>query len=458
MGVIADNDYLDNPLNYLLSVGVTLDLLEKYQRNTNIKTEEIAFVVHSGITQGKTIQEIFADDAEKYPDIYEELMELKPRRSYHIKLASEFGDDKTRFLWFPYVPIGDYTVLMAPGGTGKTYFICGLVAAISKGEQLPYDMKPQNGPQNALIISAEDKGELLKRRLLASGADLNRVGILDCMESEGLNFTSGYNDFKAVIMSFHPALVVIDPWHGFLGADIDINRVNAVRPCFQKLANLAKECECGMILISHVNKRAQGENINNAATGSTDFVNAARSALYCIFDEEDNNSRIIIHSKTNYAAYGPSVKFKINENGGVEWNGFSDIDRNTMEQAARLKKTAAEVAKMNSEKVFVNEALIRALLDAVQKDTKFLYDDFKDQYGDNIFGQSQPKKALDDIKEAMYKKGFVIDSGKQVRKNGKVGRGFSIQKISEAAEEAETSAERNYSFDTTVSSSEELPF
>ena len=34
--------------------------------------------------------------------------------------ADEFGEDKTEFVWFPYIPVGDYTVLMADGGTGKT--------------------------------------------------------------------------------------------------------------------------------------------------------------------------------------------------------------------------------------------------------------------------------------------------------------------------------------------------
>lgn len=101
-----------------------------------------------------------------------------------------------------------------------------------------------------------------------------------------MDFTDGYEDFVQTIKRYNPRLVIIDPWHAFLGAGVDINRVNAVRPVFQRLANMAKVCNCGMILVSHVNKRAQGENANNAATGSTDFINAARSALRVIFNDE----------------------------------------------------------------------------------------------------------------------------------------------------------------------------
>ena len=47
---------------------------------------------------------------------------------YEAKSAAEFGDDNTEFVWTPYIPIGDYTVLMADGGTGKTIFCCGIAA------------------------------------------------------------------------------------------------------------------------------------------------------------------------------------------------------------------------------------------------------------------------------------------------------------------------------------------
>ena len=348
-------------------------------------------------------------------------------RKYSAKRAADFGEDNTSFVWYPYIPIGDYTVLMAPGGTGKTYFICGIAAAISRGQALPGD-ETAHAPGPVLIISAEDRGELLKRRLAASGADLNNVLILDCTASEGLNFTDGYMTFKAVIKSYSPRLVVIDPWHGFLGASVDINRVNAVRPVFQRLANIAKDCGCGMILISHVNKRAQGENVNNAATGSTDFVNASRSALYIIFDEESEDRRVVVHTKSNYARYGESVCFRI-ENGGIRWDGFSDIDRKTMEQAARQRKTPGEV--MHGKGSAINACLVTALLDEANpfEIVRFTYDRFKEKHGGDIFGLAQPKKALDAVAGELRARGYELITGIQVKKDGLKGNGFAIQNL-----------------------------
>lgn len=366
------------------------------------------------------------DDFEQYIDEINGSL----KEHYTAKKAAEFGEDVTSFVWYPYIPVGDYTVLMAAGGTGKTYFICGIAAAISTGKALPGD--DPKGRGTVLIISAEDRGELLKRRLSASGANLENVYILDCTASEGLNFTEGYDVFKQTIKEYSPRLVIIDPWHGFIGSTVDINRVNAVRPVFQRLANIAKECSCGMILISHVNKRAQGENVNFAATGSTDFVNAARSALYIIFDEVDDDRRIVVHTKSNYARYGESVCFRIDD-GGIVWDGFSDIDRQTMEQAARQRKTPGEVIQDKEAKDGMNDALVKALMDAGNpfETVRFTYDGFKARYGKNIFGSMQPKKALDAVSDAMYSRGYEIRAGIQVRAGEGIGKGFSISGVIE---------------------------
>ena len=316
------------------------------------------------------------------------------------------------------------------GGTGKTYFTCGIAAFVSTGKSLPGDYKPPGGGENVLIISAEDRGEMLKKRLSASGADLNRVFIIDCLDSVGMNFSQGIETFKMTIQQYNPRLVIVDPWHAFLGEDVDINRVNAVRPVFQQIANVAKDCNCGMILISHVNKRAQGENANNAATGSSDFVNAARSAIYIIFDESCEDGRIAVHTKTNYAKYGRSVCFQITENGGLLWTGFSEIDRGTMEEAARHRKTPGEVIKDRDQISETRETLVRALIDAANpfEITRFTYDQFREAYGDSIFGTMQAKRILDSCAGILSSKGYILQTGIKVRDGNSKSGGFAIRR------------------------------
>ena len=351
------------------------------------------------------------------------------------KAASSFGEDNTSFLWFPYLPIGDYTVMMADGGTGKTVLCCGIAAAVSRGKHLPGEEFDGEG-QNVLMISAEDSGEILKKRLSLSGADLNRVFILDRSDSLGMSFSDGYEEFADTVKAYKPALVIIDPWHNYLGDRVDMNRANAIRPVFQKLSNLAKVCDCAMILVSHVNKRAQGENANYAATGSNDLTNAARSAVRVIFDEMDEDCRIMVHTKTNYAAYGQSVKYRIVD-GGVKWEGFSDVTRQTLEAAARRKSTPWEVMQKTEERENTNNALVEALEGAANQfqPTRISYAEFKREHGEFIFGGLQPKRALDAVRDRLTEDGFFLKTGIQVKKNGDKGNGFMVQRIDAALPE-----------------------
>ena len=274
------------------------------------------------------------------------------------KAAADYGVDNTCFLWRPYFPLGDYTVMMAEGGTGKTMLCCKIAAAVSTGTTLPGATEQPS--RNVLLVSAEDSGEVLRKRLSASGADLQRVYILDRETSAGLNLAEGYDEVLATVQSYNPVLVIVDPWHAYLGPLVNINKANALRPILQQVANLAKKCNCAIILVSHINKTSQGENANNAATGSVDFINAARSAVRIVFDDEDRSERIMVHTKSNYAEYGPSIKYYITEDGGVEWDGFSDVTRQTLETASRRRSTPAEILQRERQQ-YHDDPIVRTL-------------------------------------------------------------------------------------------------
>mgnify|MGYP000143211821 CR=1 FL=1 len=121
------------------------------------------------------------------------------------KAASEFGEDNTKFLWYPYIPIGDYTVMMADGGTGKTILCCGIIASISSGRPLPGEVFSEEG-RNALIISGEDSGEILiVRELIPSfSAASSRVLVAN---KAAITFSCRCRRISAFIISVTPFLV-----------------------------------------------------------------------------------------------------------------------------------------------------------------------------------------------------------------------------------------------------------
>ncbi|MDE5769362.1 MAG: AAA family ATPase [Oscillospiraceae bacterium] len=396
--------------------------------------------------------------AEYYTDIsdFEELAkntsEPFPITALTAKKGYEFEKKEIRYVWYPYIPAGDYTVLMAAGGTGKTYFACGIAATISQGKSLPVpdgcerkQIIPEN--KNVLIISAEDRGSDIWERLEKSGADVNYIDIIDKTDSNGFLFPKDSSDtsriaiFEKTIEKFKPNLIIIDPWHAFCPPEVDVNRINHVRPIFQNISAICEKYDCGLILISHVNKKPQ-ENANNAALGSVDLVNASRSALTVISDGRDAASRLVIHTKINHAAHGQTIKFTIDDD-GFSWNGFEpNLTKDTLEEAAKLHRKPTDLIRDKPDDTALKEELLEIITELAEhgKETKIAYQQLSDMCEDetfNDFNASRRKEMIEQIarSEAFRSRGMTLkeyvrnvsytdDTGAKKR-----GRGFIISRM-----------------------------
>lgn len=355
----------------------------------------------------------------------------KGLKGHRLRPASDYKANKAVFLWEPYLPLNEYTVMMAAGGTGKTYLVCGIAAAISTGT-LPMQ-RERTEPKNVLIISGEDRGGELRARIASCGGDLDKIYIMDCLESMGMNLSSNLDEFGAFIQRSQAKLVVIDPWQAFLGADVDINRVNSVRPILQAISNLARSNKCAILMISHVGKRSQTENINHSAIGSTDLINAARSVLMVAFADRPEE-RLMVHTKSNHASPGKSILFAITEREGIDWRGYSEVDRRTLEENSKYGKSAAELLHDKKEELEELQPLADALrtIAVPGERKKISYQWMRENYGEEIFANRIPKKALDHVKELLPGLPLEINASKsfrRIREDGSRGpaeRGFEL--------------------------------
>lgn len=344
-------------------------------------------------------------------EVYETGSELNGGRARRI---DDFQMRSAEFLWKPYLPIGEYTVLMAAGGTGKTYFCCGLAAELSQG-RVPLGNR-ETEKKNVLFISGEDTGGELRSRLTACGADLSHIFVIDALASAHMSLSESPVVFETAILENRADLVVIDPWQAFLGARVDMNRVNEVRPVLQELACIAKRTKCAVLLVSHVSKRQQFDNINNAAIGSADLVNAARSAFYLLRDP-DNGERIAVHSKSNYAPEGPSIRFSIGRENGVNWLGCSPIDRTLVERASGGAKSVFQLIRdqdSEMEELRPVGELIATLAKPFGR-VAYSYDRLKKYYGAELFGDRKPKAAIERASQLFPMRDYEIVCGKVIR-------------------------------------------
>ena len=229
------------------------------------------------------------------------------------------------WLWKPYLPFGKLSVLQGNPGEGKTYFAMHLAAACTNGKLLPNMERME--PFNVIYQTAEDGlGDTVKPRLIEAGADLDRVLVIDDSE---VQLTLSDERIEKAIIETNARLVIIDPIQAYLGADVDMNRANEVRPIFMRLGQVAQRTGCAILLIGHLNKAAGMQSLQRGL-GSIDIAAAVRSVMFIGKLKHDPTMRILTHEKSSLAPPGASLAFSLGDEGGFRWVGEYDITADEM--------------------------------------------------------------------------------------------------------------------------------
>lgn len=229
------------------------------------------------------------------------------------------------WLWKPYLPFGKLSVLQGNPGEGKTYFAMHLAAACTNGKLLPNMERLE--PFNVIYQTAEDGlGDTVKPRLIEAGADLDRVLVIDDSE---VQLTLSDERIEKAIVENNARLVIIDPIQAYLGADVDMNRANEVRPIFMRLGQVAQRTGCAILLIGHLNKAAGMQSLQRGL-GSIDIAAAVRSVMFIGKLKHDPTMRILTHEKSSLAPPGVSLAFSLGDEGGFLWVGEYDITADEM--------------------------------------------------------------------------------------------------------------------------------
>ena len=229
------------------------------------------------------------------------------------------------WLWKPYLPFGKLSVLQGNPGEGKTYFAMHLAAACTNGKLLPNMERME--PFNVIYQTAEDGlGDTVKPRLIEAGADLDRVLVID---DSDVQLTLSDERIEKAIIENNARLVIIDPIQAYLGADVDMNRANEIRPIFMRLGQVAQRTGCAILLIGHLNKAAGMQSLQRGL-GSIDIAAAVRSVMFIGKLKHDPTMRILTHEKSSLAPPGASLAFSLGDEGGFRWVGEYDITADEM--------------------------------------------------------------------------------------------------------------------------------
>jgi len=249
--------------------------------------------------------------------------DAKARPAVTISRASDIVPEAIRWLWPDWLPEGKLTLLAGSPGTGKTTLALSLAATVTRGGAWP-DGTACNRAGDVLVWSGEDNpADTIVPRLMAAGADLDRVHII-----------TGRTDEDGELLPFDPAadmpllserladmgdarLLILDPIVSAVSGDA--HRVNDVRRNLQSLVDMAGTYRCCVLGISHFAKGTKGSSPAERVIGSQAFVALARVVLVAGKDEAAER-RILARAKSNIAPDdgGVSYSLELTETHGIQ--------------------------------------------------------------------------------------------------------------------------------------------
>ena len=277
--------------------------------------------------------------------------------------------EEIKWLLYPFIPYGKVTIIQGDPGEGKTTMVLQIIAKLTRGEPiLPASFEKRKEPERADVITDENKadmdvsknkqclqqpvnviyqtaedgmGDTIKPRLIEAGADLSRVMVIDDTE-EALTLSD--DRIEKAVRQNRVRLVIIDPVQAFIGADVDMNRANEVRPVFRKLGMIAEKTGCAIVLIGHLNK-SSGTQSTYRGLGSIDIMAAVRSLIFIGKVRKDPTTRVLIHEKSSLAPPGETMAFKLGDEEGFRWVGAYEISADELLDGKEGKATETKLER-----------------------------------------------------------------------------------------------------------------
>ena len=291
----------------------------------------------------KDWNEILCDENADRKKVIQETVTMKMQEKEALVPMLCYKDieqTSVEWLWFPYIPFGKLTIIQGNPGEGKTYFAMMLTAACTNRKLFP-NMEDIE-PFNVIYQTAEDgMGDTIKPRLIEAGADLSRVMVIDDTE-EALTLSD--DRIEKAVRQNRVRLVIIDPVQAFIGADVDMNRANEVRPVFRKLGMIAEKTGCAIVLIGHLNK-SSGTQSTYRGLGSIDIMAAVRSLIFIGKVRKDPTTRVLIHEKSSLAPPGETMAFKLGDEEGFRWVGAYEISADELLDGKEGKATETKLER-----------------------------------------------------------------------------------------------------------------
>jgi hypothetical protein len=225
------------------------------------------------------------------------------------KLKVTWGADiKTvdpKYLWYPYIPLEEITLLAAAPKVGKGIVGASLAAMVSKGGFCP--CSSERAPDGCVLwLEAEDSLEsTVAPRLIAAGADMKRVALRGHGEVTPAQLRAFVGETRA-------KLVVVSPLKAYLETHQPNEEIEA-RKAMEAMHGTVRGLGCAIVGIIHTNKKP-GLTAMERIAGSGAYTQYARSAIL-LRREPGDGLRRLMHGWTNVGVEGDDLLFELEHTG-----------------------------------------------------------------------------------------------------------------------------------------------
>ena len=220
-----------------------------------------------------------------------------------LQKASELRPKSISWIWNGWIAGGKFHLLGGVAGTGKTTISLALVSSITTGGSFP---DGSNAPKGNVVMwtGEDDVCDTLTPRLMAMGADLDRVHFIQGMKTgaEERPFEPG-SDFPylqdAIERIGDVKVLIIDPIVSVVRGDSHKNA--EVRKDLTPLVQMAERMGFAIIGITHFSKGTSGREPIERITGSLAFGAVARVVLVAskTKNQDGEDTRIFLRAKSN---------------------------------------------------------------------------------------------------------------------------------------------------------------
>jgi len=232
----------------------------------------------------------------------------------HVERFADITAERLEWVWEDRIPAGKLTVLAGNPDVGKSLVTIDIVARASTGQAWPGSENVIPACDVLMLVTEDDLNDTVKPRLMAAGADMDRVQVITGVEKgddrRDFALDTDIKELRKLLQAnLKIRLLIVDPISSFLGS-ADLNKEKEVRRVLTPFAQLAHETGIAVVAVAHFNKTVGVSGIHKIG-GAVALVGVPRMVWGLAKNDENPELRLMAKIKGNVSGKESGLSYKI---------------------------------------------------------------------------------------------------------------------------------------------------